>query len=82
MENWKYEYEGYNIEVKNSMTKCELYINDELVDEHKGIDFGANLTGKLDNGEQLLVVLHAGTLSAHCDVYIVKEKLEPLPTEE
>lgn len=58
------------------MSKCELYINDKKVDEHKGLDFGANLIGKLDNGEQILAILHSGAFSVNCDLYIVKEKLE------
>ena len=75
MQSWKYVYGNYNIEVKNQMSKCELYINDEMVDEHKGLDFGANLIGDLDNGEKVLASLHSGVTSVNCDLYIVKEKL-------
>lgn len=76
MQNWEYVYDNYNIEVKNSMSKCELYINDQKVDEHKGLDFSANLHGNLDNGEQVLAILHSGTLAVNCDLYIVKAKLQ------
>ena len=75
MQNWKYVYGKYTIEVKNTMSKCELYINGEMVDEHKGLDFGANLIGDLDNGEKVLASLHSGVTSVNCDLYIVKEKL-------
>ena len=75
MQNWKYVYGNYTIEVKNTMLKCELYINGEMVDDHKGLDFGANLIGDLDNGEKVLASLHSGVTSVSCDLYIVKGKI-------
>lgn len=73
--NWKCTYNGYTIEVKNTMSKCELYVNDKMIAEHKGLDLGANLIGKLDNGETVLAVLTSGMTDISCDLYIVKEKL-------
>lgn len=75
MKNWKYKYKNYTIVVKNQMLKCELYINDKIVDEHEGLDFGANLIGDLDNGEKVLATIHSGVASINCDLYVVKEKL-------
>ena len=75
MQNWKYVYGNYTIEVKNSMSKCELYINDKMVAEHKGLDLSANLIGDLDNGEKVLASLHSGISAVNCELYIVKEKL-------
>lgn len=75
MQSWKYVYGDYTIEVKNQMSKCELYINDQMVDEHKGLDFGANLIGDLDNGEKALASLHSEMTTVNCELYIVKEKL-------
>ena len=75
MQNWKYVYKNYTIEVKNQMSKCELYINGQMVAEHKGLDLGTNLIGNLDNGEKVLASLHSGMTSMNCDLYIVKEKL-------
>ena len=75
MKNWKFKYKNYTIEVKNQMLKCELYINGQIVDEHEGLDFGANLIGDLDNGEKVLATIHSGVASINCDLYVVKEKL-------
>ena len=79
MQNWKYVYKNYTIEVKNTMSRCELYINGKMVNEHKGLDFSANLIGDLDNGEKVLASLHSGVTSVNCDLYIVKEKLVEIP---
>ena len=75
MKNWKYTYNNNKIEVKNEASKWELYINEQKVDEHKGLDFYSNLHGTLDNGEQVLVVIHSELTSVICDLYIVKSKL-------
>ena len=82
MKDWKYTYNDNNIVVKNEASKCELYINDQKVDEHKGLDFYSNLHGTLDNGEQVLVVLHSDFTSVKCDLKKKKSKLDEISSTD
>lgn len=80
MQNWKYVYGDYTIEVKNQISKCELYINGQMVDEHKSLELYANLIGDLGNGEKVLASIYANPSfkdinKITCDLYVVKEKL-------
>ena len=78
MQEWTFKYNDYTIEVKNTMTKCELYLNGELKVEHKGLDFGADLSCDLENGEKVLAILRSGWSEVNCNLYIIKEELKPV----
>jgi len=74
---WTYQYNGSTIEVKNSMTLAELYVNGELQDNQKGLDFSGRLTGKLKSGEEIKASL-GGNLSIECSLFINNELQTPI----
>lgn len=76
MESWKFKYGKYEIEVKNSMAECGIFVDGKQVAEHKGIDLGAEMIGDLPNGEKVLAVIRSGFITMNCSVYIVKEELK------
>jgi len=74
---WTYQYSGNTIEVKNTLTMAELFVNGKLQDKHTGLDFSGKLTGKLNSGEEIKAAL-GGILSVGCDLFIDSELQTPI----
>ncbi|MCL1918513.1 MAG: hypothetical protein FWG14_09385 [Peptococcaceae bacterium] len=55
MATYKYKYGENIIEIQSwDLGGCELRVNGQIIDKHKGMHFGARtLTGKLDSGEEI-----------------------------
>ena len=56
MAKWKYKYGENIIEIRSwDLGGCELRVNGQIQDKHKGIHFGTGriLNGKLDSGEEI-----------------------------
>jgi transcriptional regulator with XRE-family HTH domain len=63
------EYHGHTIRIVNRVTKCELYINDELFDGAYGIfQFNPELKGHINN--HLVRVKISNMTSLKCDIFV------------
>jgi len=77
---WVYNYGENRIEVSIGLTE-KLYINDELVDEHKKIALNkVELKGKLKTGEEVKVAIIGG-MTAKCELYVDNQLLQPIATK-
>ena len=55
--SWTFQHGEYTIEIKNSMTTMELFVNGEVQDTVKGIiTINARLSCKLKTGEDLIAL--------------------------
>ena len=77
MKTWKYQFGDETIIVKNSLSSCELIVNDSLVDKKAGLMYKATMTATLKNGETVRAEL-GGVLTVHCVLYIDNVLQEPL----
>lgn len=80
VKTWNYTFDDEKISVKNSLSKCELYINDSLVDKKEGLMYTAEMRGVLSNGKRVYVKL-GGTMSITCSVYIDDELQNPISND-
>jgi len=74
---WTYHYNGSTIEVKNSLTLAELYVNGKLQDNHNGLSFSGKLTGRLESGEEIKASL-GGSFSIECSLFVNNELQTPI----
>jgi len=74
---WESMYNTDTIVVKAGWVE-ELYINNELVDQKKGIRMKIELKGQLSSGEEVNVTITGG-LTAKCKIFVGGE---PLQVEE
>lgn len=65
---WTYKYGKHTIVVKNEKA-TELYVNNELQDRKTGITLKAELTGKLESGEQIKASL-GGVIDVECNLFV------------
>lgn len=77
VKTWKYQYGDETIVVKNSLSSCEMLINDSLVDKKDGLMYKAELTATLKNGEAVRAEL-GGAITINCTLYIDNILQEPL----
>ena len=76
---WVYQYEGTRIAVSAGL-KEKLYVDDVLVDEHKGIALkSVSLTGKLKTGEAVQATIIGG-MTVKCVLTVAGKQLEPTAT--
>ena len=83
-ELWTYQYSGYIIEIKNKIEnggKIELLVNGVQQDKQdktpRVIGSELNLRGKLENGEDIKVLLKSKGLSFFCFLYINNKLQKP-----
>lgn len=69
MEEWKYNYEGNSIRVTNTASLAQLFVNDELMDQRKGLVLEANLKGKLRDGREVRASI-SGAIKLGCVVSV------------
>jgi len=77
---WVFNYGENRIEVTAGLTE-KLYINDELVDQKKGISLSrVELGGQLKTGEKVRAAIIGG-MTAKCEVYVGNEQLQIVATK-
>ncbi|MCF7931885.1 MAG: helix-turn-helix domain-containing protein [Acholeplasmataceae bacterium] len=68
-QSFEAQYQGHRIRIVNRLEKCELFINDELVDGAYGMfQFNPELTGQI--GNHLVRVKISNMTSFKCDVFV------------
>lgn len=77
MKTWKYNYNSQIIEVKNSASLVELYVNGELQDRKRGLALSADVAGKLSGGEEIKASL-GGDFKVECSLFVDNVLQEPV----
>ena len=77
VKTWKYQYGDETVVVKNNLSRCEMFINDSLVDKKEGLMYKAEMTATLKNGEAVRAEL-GGAIAIKCALYIDNVLQEPL----
>lgn len=66
---WTIDYENNTIKVENKSSTAKLFINDEVQDIYFGMVGSPRLTGKLNNGKDVKVVI-GGDFKMHCAIFV------------
>ena len=74
---WKYNYEGNEIVVKDTLGSYELWVNGKMQDVKRGLFMSADLNGLLPNG-RLFKATVGGVINAKCSVIVNYQVLEPV----
>jgi len=76
--SWLYKYGDHTIKVVNkNFDGSELYIDDVLSDQFKGVSLTDRLSAKLESGELVTATLE-GTLTMNCVLSIDGKPQEPV----
>ena len=75
---WLYNYGDHTIKVINkNFDGSELYIDDVLCDQFKGVSLSDRLTAKMESGELVTATLE-GTLTMNCSLCVDGEPQQPI----
>lgn len=73
MKEWKADYKGHIIQVKNTLASEQLIVDGELQDERIGFGIRSRLYGRLKSGQgagEAIKVSLGGWFAIHCRIFI------------